>query len=153
VDGSGTPELSIEPAGAQAIRVTLADPAAKAWRVVVTGTGSRAADRWVVEVETGDVGPAITTTDTIAGTAGEPQEQPGLEAGDARARICSTVLPVCIVAATVVLPDAGNGTLVLELVRTDAATALGVAAATAGWPADPFVLGPWTTTEAFPWEA
>jgi hypothetical protein len=151
VNAPGTPDLSIEPAGAQAIRVTLVNPDAKAWRVIVTGTGSQAADAWTLDVETGDVGPVITTTETAAGVVGDPLEQPGLEAGDPAGRVCSAALPVCVVAKSVVLPDGGNGTLVLELVRTETSVALAVSAATAGWPTDLFVLGAWTTTEAFPW--
>jgi hypothetical protein len=152
VNAPGTSDLSIEPAGAAGIRVTLGNADAKAWRVSVAGTGNRAADAWTLDVETGDVGPVITTTETAAGVAGEPIEQPGLEMGDASGRICSATLPVCVVAKSVVLPAGGNGTLVLELVRTDGSVPLAVSAATARWTSDPFVLGPWTTTEAFPWE-
>ena len=153
VDRPGLPDLSVEPVGAQAIRVTLVNADAKAWRLVVTGTGSRAADSWALDVITGDVSPVITTTETTAGVAGDPVEQSTLELGDATGRVCSAGLPVCVVATTLVLPDGGNGTLVLELVRTDASVPLAVSAATAGWPSDPFVLGPWTTTDAFPWDA
>ena len=50
-----------------------------------------------------------------------------------------------------VAPPRGNGTLVVQLVRTDPSSALAASAATASWSTDPFVLGPWTTTAAFPW--
>jgi hypothetical protein len=153
VGGPVTPALSIEPVGTSAIRVTLADPAAKAWRLTVAGTGAHAADRWSLTVETGDVAPVITTVDTVNGVDGQPQEQPGLEMGDANGRVCALNLPVCLRAASVVLPQDGNGTLVLELTRTDATVALDVTGGTATWTTDPFVLGPWTTTEAFPWAA
>jgi len=153
VDGPGAPDLSVEPVGAQTIRVTLVNTDAKAWRLVVAGTGRRATDSWTLDVATGDVGPAITTTEVTAGVAGDPVEQPALEMGDATGRVCSAALPVCLIAKTLVLPDGGNGTLVLELVRTDASVSLAVSAATAGWPSDPFVLGPWTTTDAFPWDS
>jgi hypothetical protein len=147
-----TPDFSVEPVGAQTIRVTLVDPNAKAWSFTVAGTGSRAPDAWTVVVETSDVAPAITTTERVAGVAGDPVEQVGLETGDAKGRVCSAVLPVCVIGRTVVLPDGGTGTLVLELVRTDGSVPLAVVGSTAGWPSDPFVLGSWTTTEAFPWE-
>jgi hypothetical protein len=153
VDGPATPDLSIVPVGAEAIRVTLADTAAKAWRIIVAGTGSRAGDRWTLEVETGDVAPAITTVDTRAGVDGDPQEQVALEMGDTAGRLCSAVVPVCVAARSLQLPAGGNGTLVLELARTDASAPLAVTAATAPWIGEPFNLGPWTTTEAFPWEA
>ena len=151
-DQSG-PQLSVEPVNAQAIRVTLVDPEAKAWRLVVDGTGDHSGDRWVLQVETGDIGPVITTSETVPGVQGQPVEQPDLESGIGRGQICSTILPVCLRAVTVRLPDEGNGTLVAELVRTDAALPLRVAGSTASWPTDPFVLGPWTMTEAFPWES
>ncbi len=149
-DPSG-PQLSVEPVASQTIRVTLVDPAAKAWRLAVEGTVDHAGDGWVLQVETGDTGPVITTTETAAGVERQPIEQPALESGGSRGRVCSTVLPVCLRAATVRLPADGDGTLVAELVRTDAAHPLRVAGSTATWPTDPFVLGPWTTTEAFPW--
>lgn len=146
------PVLSVEPVGALAIRVTLSDPAAKAWRLVVAGTGASAGDRWALTVETGDVFPVIMTRDTIGGVDEAAREQPGLEAGDGHGRVCALSVPVCVRSASVVLPADGNGTLVLEMARTDTTTPLRLSGATAIWPGDPFVLGPWTTTEAFPWE-
>ena len=95
--------------------------------------------------------PSITTLETVNGVAGDPQEQPGLEAGAATGRVCATSLPVCVNAASVRLPDQGNGTLTLELTRLEASADLSVTGGTAAWPSEPFVLGPWTTTEAFPW--
>ena len=156
VNAPVTPALSVETVGAVAIRVTLADPAAKAWRVTVAVPGSAggpASATWALTLETGDVAPVITTTDAQDGVAGEPKEQPGLEAGAGTGRVCSVAVPVCVRAASVVLPRDGNGTLVLELGRADTATDLSVTGATAGWTTDPFVLGPWTSTEAFPWGA
>jgi hypothetical protein len=152
-DSTAGPEVSIEPAGTGTIRVTLADPAARAWRIAVEGTGDHAGDAWVLTVQTGDVAPDITTIETANGVTGEPVVQEGLQAGTAKGRICAASLPVCVVASSVALPSGGNGTLGLELIRTDPAVAMNVAGSTAAWPADPFVLGPWTTTEAFPWEA
>lgn len=152
VGAAGGPIISVEPLRTLAIRVTLADLDAKAWRVTVAGTGAAAQDRWTLTVETGDVAPAVTTTETLGGVDGEAREQVGLESGARTGRICSVSVPVCLQAATVVLPSDGNGTLVLELTRTDTATSLRVTGATATWPAEPFIVGPWTTTEAFPWE-
>jgi hypothetical protein len=147
----------VEPVGAVSIRVTLVDPAAKAWRVTVAGvgssTGEAAPGSWTLTVETGDVAPVITTTDTLNGVPGEPQEQQGLETGHPTGRVCSVAVPVCIRAASVVLPHDGNGTLVVEIGRSDTTVGLTVTGATAGWPNDPFMLGPWTTTSAFPWGA
>jgi hypothetical protein len=153
VDGAIVPALSIEPVAAQTIRVTLADGSARAWRVTVQGTGNRAGDRWVFEVDTGDVGYTITAQDAEGGVEGVPREQPGLAAGQTDGSLCSSALPVCVAADSVRLPENGDGTLVLELTRTDAMQPLEVAAATAGWQGDPFTLGPWTITEAFPWDS
>ena len=80
-------------------------------------------------------------------------EQPSLEMGATTGKVCSASLPMCVRLASVQLPHGGNGILVLALTRTDPAAAMSVAGATARWPTDPFVLGPWTTTEAFPWDA
>ena len=153
VEAPVTPGLSVEPLGASTIRVTLADPVAKAWQLTVSGAGAGAgtADSWALNVETGDVAPVITTVETINGVVGEPRERAGLEAGARTGRVCSVAVAVCLRGASVVLPRDGNGTLVLELGRTDANAALWVTGATAAWPAEPFVLGPWTTTSAFPW--
>jgi hypothetical protein len=153
VDAPVTPELSIELQTASTIRVTLLDPSAKAWQVIVRGTGGRATNRWLLTVETSDVAPVITTTDTTRGVEAQPVEQPGLETGATTGKVCSSSLPICVRLASVRLPNGGNGTLVLSLTRTDPAVAMSVAGATARWPTDPFVLGPWTTTEAFPWDA
>lgn len=153
VEAPITPELSIELQTANTIGVTLVDRSAKAWQIVVRGTGDRASDRWVLTVETSDVAPVITTTDTKGGVEAQPVEQPGLEMGVTTGKVCSASLPMCVRLASVRLPHGGNGTLVLALTRTDPAAAMAVAGATARWPSDPFVLGPWTTTAAFPWDA
>lgn len=151
VTGPGAPDFSVEPVSGQTIRVTLAAPDAKAWRLTVAGTGDQSADAWTFEVETGDILPGITTTETVGGKAGEAKLQEKLAMGTAKGRVCSTTLPVCVIAKSVELPADGNATLVLDLVRTDAAAPLSVTAATATWDGDPFVLGPWTVTEAFAW--
>jgi hypothetical protein len=153
VDAPVAPELSVEPQTANTIGVTLVDKNAKAWQIVVHGTGDRASNSWVLSIETGDVAPVITTTETKKGVEAQPEEQPSLEMGVTTGKVCSTSLPMCVRLASVRLPRSGNGTLVLALTRTDPAAAMSVAGATARWPTDPFVLGPWTTTEAFPWDA
>lgn len=152
VAGAGTgPELSVEPIGADAIGATLTDPAAKAWQIVVAGTGDRSGDRWVLRLETGDVGPVITSTETVGGLTGEPVDRTWLADGSGAARVCSAVLPVCVEAAGLRLPQDGDGTLSARLVVTAPSVPMTVAGATATWPGEPFVLGAWTTTEAFPW--
>lgn len=151
VEDSGGPVLSVEPVSAVTIRVTLADAVAKAWAVTVAGTGTEARSRWSLDVETGDITAVVTTRETVAGAETAPVERPALESGSPSGRICSVAVPVCVRAASVVLPADGNGTVVLELTRTDTTVQLEVTGATATWTGAPFILGPWTTTEAFPW--
>lgn len=151
VDVAAGPVLSVEPVSALTIRVTLADLKAKAWRVAVVGTGAAARDRWTLSVETGDVAPVVTTIETLGGVDGDPTEQPALESGHPTGRLCAISVAVCVRLASVDTPRDGNGALVLELTRTDTTTPLQVTGATATWTGEPFNLGPWTTTEAFPW--
>lgn len=151
VSGPGDPDFSIEPVGNDTVRITLSAPDAKAWRIQVAGAGAKARNAWELTLATGDVAPAVTTTETFNGVADEPIEQMRLEMGTATGRVCSRALPLCVIASSVELPADGNATLVLELVRVDASAPLSVTASTATWDGDPFVLGPWTLSEPFAW--
>ena len=154
VDGSRSgPELTIEMVDAQAIRVTLEDPAAKAWRLVVAGVGERAGDRWEILVETGDVGPAITATEVRDGRVVDVMDLSGFADGTAAAGGCHGTLPVCLASDGFRLPQDGDGRFSLELVLPEQGTPLTLTGGTATWPGDPFVLGPWAGTEPFPWGA
>ena len=78
VDGSGTgPLLTVEFPGDRLVDVTLEDAEARAWRVVVAGTGALAEDRFEIVVEAGDVGPVITATE-IARRRGRRRDRPQL---------------------------------------------------------------------------
>ena len=147
---TANPDLAVERAGRGAIRATVTDAAAKSWRLVVAGTGSHAGDRWTIEVDTGDMGPVVAASETINGHEGEAVELATLEAGGTSGRICATRLPVCLDAGTFRLPQ-GDGRVAATLVATDAAAHLTIAGEHATWPSEPFVLGPWTTTDAVPW--
>lgn len=147
---TANPDLAVERAGRGAIRATVTDAAAKSWRLVVAGTGTHAGDRWIIEVDTGDTGPVVAASETINGHEGEAVELATLEAGGTSGRICATRLPVCLDAATFRLPQ-GDGRLAATLVATDAAAHLTIAGEHATWPSEPFVLGPWTATDAVPW--
>jgi len=154
VDGGSTgPELTIVPVDAETIDVTLADRAAKAWRLVVSGAGERAGDRWEIEVVTGDVGPDITATEIRAGEVVDVMDLTGFADGAAAAGGCHGTLRVCLSSDGFRLPRNGDGIFSARLVLPDAATPLMVTGGTASWPGEPFVLGPWTDTEAFPWGA
>jgi hypothetical protein len=153
VDGNtGGPELTVEDVDPSTIQVTLQDPAAKAWRLVVGGTGDRALDRWEINVETGDVEPIITATEIRNDAVVDTMDLTGFGDGTAAAGGCHGSLGVCLDSDGFSLPSDGSGTFSVRLtLQGDASEALTVRGGTAGWPAEPFVLGPWTDTEAFPW--
>jgi hypothetical protein len=151
VDGVVYPELSVEQVRADTIQATIEDPAAKAWRVIVAGAGSRAGDRLEIVVETGDVRPSITATEIRDGVAVDVMDLSGFMDGTAAAGGCHRTLPVCVDSDGFQLPENGDGILSVRLTLTDPAARLSVTGGTATWPAEPFVLGPWTDTEAFPW--
>ncbi len=154
VTGSGSgPELTIEVVDAEAIRATIDDPAAKAWRVVVAGVGVRAGDRWVITVESGDVGPAITATEVRGGRVVDEMDLSGFADGTAAAGGCHGTLPVCLASDGFRLPQDGDGRFSVQLALPERGTPLTITGGTASWPGEPFVLGPWTDTEPFSWDA
>jgi len=146
------PVLSVESAGARSIRVSLDDLDAKAWRIVVTGTGDHADDRLEITVETGDVAPVITVAEIRGGQVIDRTDLSGYGDPTATAGLCHRSLSVCVDADGIRLPVNGDGHLAIELTRTEDVS-LTVAGETAGWPGEPFILGPWTSTDAFPWES
>ena len=151
VDGIVYPELTIEAADADTIRVAITDPAAKAWRLIVAGAGALAGARLEILVETGDVGPSITATEVREGVVVGEMDLSGYVDGTAAAGGCHGTLPVCVDSDGFRLPSDGDGTLAIRLTLTDGGTPLTVTGGTAGWPGEPFILGPWTNTEPFPW--
>lgn len=151
VDQDGRPLLSIELVKPDTIQATLEDPKAKAWRLVVQGVGDLAGDRLEIVVETGDVGPSIEATEIRAGKVVDVMDLSGFSDGTAAAGGCHGTLPVCIDSDGFRLPTDGDGTFSVRLTLLGHDTPLRVTGATATWPGEPFVLGPWTETEAFPW--
>lgn len=147
----GGPLLSVEAVDDDTIQLTLDDPAAKAWRLVVAGTGAQAGDRWEILVETGDIEPLITATEVRDGNVVDELDLTGFGSGTAAAGGCHSVLPVCLDSTGFSLPADGDGTFSVRLDLPEAGVPLTIRGGTAGWPAEPFVLGPWTDTEAFPW--
>jgi hypothetical protein len=152
VDGSpGRPELSIEPVTDQTLAVTIADPTAKAWRLVVSGTGEHGGDRWEIAVETGDVEPLITATEIRDGKVIDVMDLSGYADGTAATGGCHSTLPVCLESDGFRLPRDGDGRFSVRLELPDARTPLLIRGGTAGWPGEPFELGPWRDTAPFPW--
>jgi hypothetical protein len=151
-DGAG-PELTIELVDEDTIGATISDPAAKAWRLVVAGIGERAGDRWEVLVETGDTGPDILATEIRDGRIVDEMDLSGFADGTAAAGGCHGTLPVCLASDGFRLPQDGDGTFSVRLVLPEPGTPLTITGGTATWPGEPFILGPWTDTEPFPWNA
>jgi len=151
-DGAG-PELTIELADQGTIAATLRDPSAKAWRLVVAGVGERAGDRWEILVETGDAGPVIEATEIRDGRIVDVMDLSGFADGTAAAGGCHGTLPVCLASDGFRLPQDGDGTFSVRLALPEPGTPLTITGGAATWPGEPFVLGPWTDTEPFPWNA
>ncbi len=152
VDGGGDgPELSVEFPAADLVDVTLADPDAKAWRLVVRGTDAKAEDRLEIVVEASDVMPLITATEIQQGEIVDVMDLTGYLDGTAAAGGCHRTLDVCIDSSWFRLPEDGDGRFAIRLQMPRAGTSLLVTGGTAGWPGEPFVLGPWSDTEPFPW--
>jgi hypothetical protein len=152
VDGDATgPQLVVVPVDATTISASIEDAAAKAWRVEVRGTGDQAGDAWVITVETSDVGPLITATEIAGGRTVGELDLTGFWDGTAAAGGCHSTLPVCLDTYGFRVPDDGDGSFAVQLHLEDPAVALTVGGAAAYWDGEPFVLGPWHETEAFPW--
>jgi hypothetical protein len=151
VDGDiGGPELSIETLDADTIVASLRDPDAKAWRLVVSGTGEQGGERWEIVVETGDVGPVITATEVRGGQVVDLLDLTGFYDGTAAAGGCHSTLPVCLDSDGFRVPE-GDGLFSVRLDLPEAQVPLVIRGGAAGWDGEPFVLGPWHDTEAFAW--
>jgi hypothetical protein len=152
VDGAkGGPELVIEPVDDDTIQATLQDVEAKAWRLVIAGTGERSGDRWEIAVETGDVMPFVTATEIRDGEIVDVLDLSGFVDGTAAAGGCHSSLPVCLDSDGFRLPDGGDGRFSVRLDLPDAQVPLVIRGGTAAWDGEPFVLGDWRDTEPFSW--
>jgi hypothetical protein len=151
VDGdTGAPELVIEAIDDDTIQATIEDPEAKAWRLVVAGTGELGGDRWEIMVETGDVGPDITATEVRGGAVVDVLDLTGFWDGTAAAGGCHASLPVCLGSDGFRVPE-GDGIFSVRLDLPEAQVPLLIRGGTADWPGEPFILGDWRDTDAFPW--
>lgn len=152
VDGWGDgPELTVEFPSEDLVDVTLDDPGAKAWRLVVRGTGALAEDRLELVVEASDVMPVITATEIQQDEVVDVMDLSGYLDGTGAAGGCHRTLGVCIDSSWFRLPEDGDGRFAIRLQMPASGTSLLVTGGTAGWPGEPFVLGPWSDTEAFAW--
>lgn len=153
VDGAGAgPQLTVEFPGDRLVDVTLEDAEAQAWRVVVVGTGALAEDSFEIVVEAGDVGPVITATETRGGEVVDAIDLSFYGEDTAAAGGCHRTLEVCVDSSSFTFADDGTGRLRTRLNMPDPSRGvLTITGGTAGWPGEPFVLGPWSATEAFAW--
>ena len=153
VDGwAEGPDLTVEFPGDRLLDVTLEDATAKAWRVVVAGTGDLATDRFEVVVEAGDVGPAMSATEIQDGDVVDVVDLSFFGDETAAAGGCHRTLDVCVDSSSFTFADDGTGRMRVRLnMPKPAEASLLITGGTAGWPGEPFVLGPWSDTEAFPW--
>jgi hypothetical protein len=151
VDGdAGGPMLTIEQLDEDTILATIADPRAKAWRITVAGTGDLGGDRWELVAEVGDVGPVISAIEIRGGSVVDVLDLTPYWNGTAAAGGCHATLEVCIDSGGFEIPE-GDGLFSVRLELPQGQVPLVIRGATARWDGEPFVLGPWTETEAFPW--
>ena len=92
----------------------------------------------------------ITATEIVGGRRVDEMDLSGFEDGTAAAGGCHSTLPVCLDSDGFRLPDNGDGTFSVRL-HLQGQVPLMVRGATAGWPGEPFILGPWQETSTFPW--
>jgi len=153
VDGNVFPQLTVETIDPSALRVTLDDPSARAWRLVIAGSGDLRYDRLEIEVETSDIEPVITAREIRDSEVVSEMDLSGYADGTAAAGGCHATLHVCIDSDGFRLPHNDNGRFRVRLSVADATGPLAITGSTAGWPGEPFILGPWVTTDTFNWSA
>jgi len=140
------PELAVEVGDGYVISIT--DPAAKAWRWEVRGPGVLAEDRLEIVVEVGDITPGAEARIYKRGSLVDVFDMNGMVGDDTvAAGGCHPTLQVCFGSDGLTIdPQTGRASLVLERVEP---VQFAVQGATAGWPGEPFILGPWRTTEPY----
>jgi hypothetical protein len=144
------PELAVEPGGPGYV-VHVTDPTAKAWRLIIAAAGGASDDRLEIDVEVGDVAPGAEARLYVDGALLDVIDMTGMLGqvpGDsAAAGGCHPALQVCIDSGGISIdPETGDVRFVLERIEPGA---FDIQGATADWPAERFILGPWRTTEVF----
>jgi hypothetical protein len=140
------PELSVSRDGGYVI--DLVDPEARAWWIVVSGTGPNDGDRLEIVAEVGDIWPAAIVNVYVAGELVDSAEMNGLIGNQtAIAGGCHPTLDLCFSSAGIdIRPDDGLLSVALE----GTAGVFDIHGATASWDGEPFSLGPWRGTETVP---
>jgi len=147
----GAPELAIESDGPDSLEISVADSTAKAWRIRISGTNPT--DRLELIVETGDIAPGIHVDEIVGGEVVSTDDltrmpdEPTVAAGG-----CHRTVGVCFSSDGIHLDDA-NGVLTARFTFRDPSAPIAVTGSTAGWPAEPFILGDWHDSQTFKsWE-
>lgn len=144
--GGVYPELAVEPADGYLVSVT--DPAAKAWRIDVRAAGADPLNRLELLVEVGDIAPGAEARIYVDGRLADVIDMTGMIGLEtASAGGCHPTLAVCVGSESIAI-DPGSGR-VSALIQVLDGRRIEIQGATADWPEEPFVLGPWRTTEPF----
>ena len=139
------PELSVSLG--DGFLIDLVDPEARAWWIVISGTGASAGDRIEIVAEVGVIWPGAAVRVYVAGELFDTTDMNGLIGNQtAVAGGCHPTLDLCFSSAGVdIRPDDGR---VSVAVQGAAAGSFEIRGATAGWDGEPYILGPWRGTDA-----
>jgi hypothetical protein len=139
------PELSVS--RAESYVIDLLDPEARAWWIVISGTGAHRGDRIEFVAEVGDIWPGAVVRVYVRGDLFDTTDMNGLVGNrTAIAGGCHPSLDLCFSSAGIdIRPDEGRLSVALQGV---AAGAFEIRGATAGWDREPYILGPWRGTAA-----
>ena len=139
------PELSVSLG--EGYLIDLVDPEARAWWIVVSGTGANEGDRIEIVAEVGDIWPGAAVRVYVGGELFDTTDMNGL-IGNRTAIVggCHPTLDLCFSSAGVdIRPDDGHLTVALQ---GAAAGLFEIRGATAAWDGEPYILGPWHGTDA-----
>ena len=139
------PELSVS--RAESYLIELLDPEARAWWIVVSGTGANDGDRIEIVAEVGDIWPGAAVRVYVGGELFDTTDMNGLIGNrTAIAGGCHPNLDLCFSSAGIdIRPDEGRLSVALQGAAADSFEIRG---ATAGWDGEPYILGPWRGTDA-----
>jgi hypothetical protein len=143
----GRPELAIEALASDVLEISVTDTTAKAWRISVSGPNPH--DRLELVVETSDVTAGIEVDEIVGDQVISTNDltrmpdDPTVAAGG-----CHRTLGICYASDGIKLTP-GHGTLMATFRFRDPNRPIAVTGATAGWPAEPFILGDWRESQTF----
>jgi hypothetical protein len=126
--------------------IDLVDPDARAWWIVVSGTGANEGDRLEIVAEVGDIWPGAVVRVYVGGELVDTTDMNGLIGNPtAIAGGCHPTLGLCFSSAGVdIHPEDGRLSISLEGAAADR---FAIRGATASWDGEPYILGPWLGTE------